>query len=525
MATSIYTHPPEIDHAAHELDQPSSETIKREQTRFVKFWAGDRNAILFDDQKQCKIGDFTQLHRALEKFHRGRIKSLKGLQLAIERFTEFVRSNIQAPDPFDFYRDLLPWIAFYACELKEPFLVDLCSSGREGMVSFTQRQIRYLLANSFLLNVQSVQQTMLKKQGRVFGDLDWTPLYTQTSPIATQRLLCQLAYFHQMACHRRDGGITDQDNESIFFVRSFLRPHDSVPSSTGSNNNNGILEPCWLECNQQLSMDTLHIHSNTMEDISEATGFVDFANEDIHIHRMAPSCTQEEVLFSCCPETLVGLLLVERLKPNEAVLITGCRRFSTYRGYMNTFEWTGFTPSQRWKNEPAQNLVVIDACTEHHFSKSMVLRDLGKCYLGFLMSQENPPEQPTPFPSSSSPDEDVDRFANKKSFQRQQQRTPIISTGNWGCGVFGGNIFLKFCQQWMAATVAAAGGGRGIRLEYSTFGNEKQYQELLALQQMIVTKKRTVRWLFGCLRDFGQQKLGSSHFHSFLTKSLQDTAG
>ena len=34
--------------------------------------------------------------------------------------------------------------------------------------------------------------------------------------------------------------------------------------------------------------------------------FVDFANQDLHIHCVIPSATQEEVLFSCCPEAFVG---------------------------------------------------------------------------------------------------------------------------------------------------------------------------------------------------------------------------
>jgi len=39
-----------------------------------------------------------------------------------------------------------------------------------------------------------------------------------------------------------------------------------------------------------------------------------------------------------------------------------------------------------------------------------------------------------------------------------------ISTGNWGCGVFGGNHVLKFIQQWIAASFAGV-----KRLDYYTF--------------------------------------------------------
>ena len=43
-----------------------------------------------------------------------------------------------------------------------------------------------------------------------------------------------------------------------------------------------------------------------------------------------------------------------------------------------------------------------------------------------------------------------------------------ISTGNWGCGVFGGNHVLKFIQQWIAASFAGV-----KRLDYYTFEKDE----------------------------------------------------
>jgi len=43
-----------------------------------------------------------------------------------------------------------------------------------------------------------------------------------------------------------------------------------------------------------------------------------------------------------------------------------------------------------------------------------------------------------------------------------------ISTGNWGCGVFGGNHVLKFIQQWIAASFAGV-----KRLDYYTFERDE----------------------------------------------------
>lgn len=55
--------------------------------------------------------------------------------------------------------------------------------------------------------------------------------------------------------------------------------------------------------------DHIKLHDDVMEEhAGEAGGaFTDFANKRLQIHRIIPSCTQEEVLFSCCSELFVTL--------------------------------------------------------------------------------------------------------------------------------------------------------------------------------------------------------------------------
>ena len=51
--------------------------------------------------------------------------------------------------------------------------------------------------------------------------------------------------------------------------------------------------------------------------------------------------------------------------------------------------------------------------------------------------------------------------------------TALVSTGRWGCGVFGGVPAHKFLQQLLAAALA------GVRLTFSTFGQADGCDELL----------------------------------------------
>lgn len=52
-------------------------------------------------------------------------------------------------------------------------------------------------------------------------------------------------------------------------------------------------------------------------------------------------CVQEEIRFVLCPETLVSLLLCEMMEVNECIYLIGCERYSSYRGYSNTFQYAG----------------------------------------------------------------------------------------------------------------------------------------------------------------------------------------
>eukprot|EP01046_Picozoa_sp_COSAG06_P026187 COSAG06_NODE_2241_length_7269_cov_9.419944_5_plen_299_part_00 len=62
-----------------------------------------------------------------------------------------------------------------------------------------------------------------------------------------------------------------------------------------------------------------------------------------------------------------------------------------------------------------------------------------------------------------------------------------IATGNWGCGVFGGDIFLKALLQSLAATVADR-----PRLDYYTVGDAGLTEQIRHLFEQIAEKTMTV---------------------------------
>ena len=143
----------------------------------------------------------------------------------------------------------------------------------------------------------------------------------------------------------------------------------------------------WSESEEVVDASRIVVHRNLMEEPlrthegppEELPAFFDFANRDLQIHTNIPSFTQEEILFSMAPECFLAFAIVERLSYFEVVSMLGVRRFSLYKGYLDSTRITGVNPDFA---QPF-DVVAADACMCKHFSRKMQERDLHKALLAF----------------------------------------------------------------------------------------------------------------------------------------------
>jgi len=56
---------------------------------------------------------------------------------------------------------------------------------------------------------------------------------------------------------------------------------------------------------------------------------------------MRKGMVQEEILFMIFPEFLFSRTILSKMEWNEALVITGVKRFANYTGYMNKTKFTG----------------------------------------------------------------------------------------------------------------------------------------------------------------------------------------
>jgi len=178
--------------------------------------------------------------------------------------------------------------------------------------------------------------------------------------------------------------------------------------------------------------------SNTIE--------IDFANQYLGGMALTSALAQEEIIFTVSPECIVGTLISEIMREDEAILIQGAERYCEYSGYRSDFLFKGPHVHAVQLNEEKvlnREILAIDALSFRstqipEYSSQGILRELNKAYVGFSAS---------------------DDLGNKEKKD--------IATGRWGCGVFKGDVQLKFIIQWAAASRA------GRDMQFYSFEDSK----------------------------------------------------
>jgi hypothetical protein len=194
----------------------------------------------------------------------------------------------------------------------------------------------------------------------------------------------------------------------------------------------------------------------------------DFANEVIGGASLSFGCVQEEIMFSICPEMNCSRLFCTPMQPDEAILIFRAERFSSVAPGTYGFS---LAYGGKYADQHALNSVgaAIDASDFRNRSKleqylpKCVEREIVKAVAGFAFDTRLIPS------GLALPDE--------------------VATGNWGCGVFGGNVELKILQQWIACSIA------GKTMHYFPFSEKSLAQRFPPVCNLLLSRGVTTRQL------------------------------
>lgn len=332
--------------------------------------------------------------------------------------------------------------------------IPLLKSRMNHSLTLSQEQIACLLANAFFCTFP--RRNSRKSEYGNYPEINFCRLFEGSSPRKIEKLKTLLCYFRRVTQNMPKGLVT--------FKRQVL------------NN-----PPNWESSQTQLTR--LHITSKgTIEEDGYGMLQVDFANMFVGGGVTGHGLVQEEIRFLINPELIVSRLFTEALDYNECLIITGTEQYSKYSGYSESFKWKHSykdeTPRDEWQRRCTE-IVAIDALRFRNFLEQFlpekIIRELNKAYCGFFRNGTN------------------------------REHLSAVATGNWGCGVFGGDTRLKALIQLMAAAEA------GRDLAYFTFGDMQLMRDVCEMHAFLTEKQVTVGRLYGLLNQYSSAVCKNCH--------------
>ncbi|ESW29058.1 hypothetical protein PHAVU_002G039900 [Phaseolus vulgaris] len=407
----------------------------------------------------------------------------------------------------------------------------LLDTQQPGIIFLSQELIAALLCCS-LFCVFPVQGRLVKHfPKKINFDQLFSILYEDYNQKQENKIWCIVHYFQRIS-DKMPKGIVSFERKVLH-----LKNHSTQISCPDAN--------FWSTSSVPLCRFKVH-SSGLIENQSNEAVEVDFADQYLGGLTLGWGCVQEEIRFLICPELIVGMLFLPAMADNEAIEVVGVERFSSYKGYNSSFRFSGDYVDKRGVDTLGRQktrIVAIDALRKagtRQFRAEFLLREINKAFCGFLYQCEYQLYQKklqeygcssalSEAATSTSMETSEGKFSNHKTtnsqndYQRMDQGNNIgVATGNWGCGVFGGDPEIKTIIQWLATSQA-------LRpfIAYYSF-RLKVLQSLDEVAQWILSQGWTVGDLWNKLVEYstsrskGETKVG---FFRWLLPSIYGRGG
>jgi len=379
--------------------------------------------------------------------------NLSGLSSSkMSKFTEWLTENDEKTKSV-FFTQSFPSIRNSLLSLDRNFpscKIETLPAGLKGSVTFTRSQIATLLALSFTGQLPRIDHHNSHTMAFFVG-------FARDA-----QLRCILNYFAMIYDSKPEVQAT-----TVKYTRRVLDMKQL----------GALFSPSALSKNEK-PLTKLKFLPGGIE-LAEGTLQTDFANMYIGGGVMHGGCVQEEIMFLVQPECLVSLLLFEVMGPNEAIVISGTRTYSEYKGYGFGFRWTkpfeNKLPPLLKEGRYKTSFVAIDAIKGGtRGNANLIQREISKAYVGF-----------------SAEEKEIGFHTN------------TVSTGKWGCGAFGGSPAIKLIVQWIAATEA------GRLVQFYPWDNNKNDKllERLAKGCENYTVSQLYNLLMQALKNSSQREL------------------
>ena len=370
--------------------------------------------------------------------------------------------TLSKPDIDIFFKKTLPGMVEMALNLQNivTHAVPLLKRQQSYSITMSQYQAACLLVHAFFCTYPRRNTVQRASEYANYPSIHFNLLYSgpksRENRIKIEKLKCLIHYFNKVIANPPTGTIT--------FQRQCITDL-----------------PAWDKCDN-ITFTKLHVAAKgTIEDDGHGMIQADFANKFLGGGVLNKGCVQEEIRFLICPELILTRLFTEVLDANECLIITGAERYSSYTGYADSFAWSGdyfdSTICDNWGRKQTQ-IFAIDALVFNdyasQFKPGVLRRELNKLYVAFS----------TNLTGASG--------------------NMAVATGNWGCGAFGGDCYLKALLQLMAAALSKRD------VVYFTFGDRNLAKNIALIHQLFIEQDLDVSTLWSLLLRYHREVISQN---------------
>ncbi|ELP90616.1 poly ADP-ribose glycohydrolase, putative [Entamoeba invadens IP1] len=282
----------------------------------------------------------------------------------------------------------------------------------------TRRQCASFLACGFL----GLFSTTLRKNYRNHPDVTgFVSMFTSSDQVSLTRLRCFIGYFHVIHNNMKNQHFM---RELVTFNRVDSPPFDVKRLLQAKIKFSGI------SVNDEMGI----------MDFPETTLKADFANKYLGGGVLRGGNVQEEIMFMECPEMICGLFINTVMDDFTTIRISGAIRYTQIVGYGGRIEFKKIFEEQVKQNIVALDALVFGRDKEAQFKSDSIQREMTKIYSAVHSAYED----------------------NLSDFV----------TGKWGCGVFGGDVILKFLLQSVVCCYCKR------KMTFTTFHDKKTFEEI-----------------------------------------------
>ena len=266
-------------------------------------------------------------------------------------------------------------MASLALELPKlfPNKIRILKQNLSDSISFTKKQIACLVVHMFFGTIHSDN-----KNEKKHGLINFQYYLTTGNKILYEKLCCLFNYFQRLANNTID----------LTLNVSYIRLKSRSKRMTFWKTSNKILQ------------EVIILDDGAIEDFTENSIQVDFANKYIGGGALLDPAVQEEIRFIICPECFPSMFIFEGFLDDEVGYIIGAEHISKYEGYGQSFEFAGDfienEPKIDSKKRFDVNILALDAlCFMGYYKKDeqlkeeIFLRELNKAFIGYCIYLNN----------------------------------------------------------------------------------------------------------------------------------------